>query len=167
MEVGNTFVITITHPNLGNSVVSLEKGATSTGGKIGYLSSGIPTVLTDFTTSVHVVRVTNDGPVWATGTTTSAIAEGEQENDPFELQVYPNPASVMVNISFNLSKRATILILSIYKSDGQFVKSFTQKDVDKGIKKLNWNTQDAGEGVYFLKLQTEYGNVSKRVMVIK
>lgn len=63
---GPTYTVTMTHPTLGNATVVFTKGATSTGGRFGYAPSGTP-ALSDLTTSVQGITVTDDGPVWSGG----------------------------------------------------------------------------------------------------
>jgi len=60
---GSTYTVTMTHATLGNAKVVFAKGATSTGGQFGYAASGTPT-LSNLTTSVQSISVTNNGPVW-------------------------------------------------------------------------------------------------------
>jgi len=61
---GSTYTVTLTHPTLGNAKVVFTKGATSTGGQFGYAASGQPT-LSNLTTTVQGISVTDNGPVWS------------------------------------------------------------------------------------------------------
>jgi hypothetical protein len=56
----------MTHPTLGNATAVFKKGATSTGGQFGFAASGTP-ALSDLTTSVQGITVTDNGPLWSGG----------------------------------------------------------------------------------------------------
>jgi hypothetical protein len=82
-------------------------------------------------------------------------AVGIAENSAFaqELKIFPNPASDVVNIKSN----AAIKNASIFNIAGQ--KVLSQNDID------SINVSALPEGIYFLKLESTAGNVTRKIVV--
>lgn len=92
----------------------------------------------------------------------SAI-ESETENKG-ELNVYPNPANSLINLSFVLNKSSNILV-EIMNSLGQSVYSITEV-YNSGEFKLTINTNDLPNGVYFLKFSNESGSQIVKINIL-
>jgi hypothetical protein len=59
-----SWTITLDHPTLGHAEIVLNKGTFSTGGAVGYSTTGIPTQMTPLLDHVQDIQVTDSGPVW-------------------------------------------------------------------------------------------------------
>lgn len=91
-------------------------------------------------------------------------------------QNYPNPFFLQNNrsntaINFKLST-AVEVVLNIYNSRGQKVKTLINQKMPAGEHKLFWNGKDEqnktlGSGIYFYNLQTPNRNITKKLILIK
>lgn len=79
-----------------------------------------------------------------------------RENEIIDLEVYPNPASGLVNISSSAELKSVELI----SLQGKMVK-LQKSDLDK------INIQDVASGVYFLQFETKNGQSFQRKLVVK
>ena len=82
-----------------------------------------------------------------------------------ETNIYPNPASDIINIDLNLNESREFVIISMYNADGRLVKA--EKYVDISRKNINLNVSDLPSGIYNLRLSTEKGYTTQKVSVIK
>jgi Secretion system C-terminal sorting domain len=172
-ENTTSFVLTITHPTLGNATVTLQKGATSTGGSFGYSLTGSPSTVTPFSTEVANVVVTDDGPVWGgvpdNGGPVTGIEPNANLNSDNQLMVWPNPANSTATISFTLPEGESVSpsTLAVYNSRGQLIKILMDGFQSEGLHTVQWNTEALPSGVYLIKLNTSKCVVSKRVAVTR
>ncbi|MEE8403967.1 MAG: S8 family serine peptidase [candidate division Zixibacteria bacterium] len=86
-------------------------------------------------------------------------------------QNYPNPFNPSTTISFDLTKRGEIL-LEIYNSLGQKVKTLYSGTIAAGSHSFDWNGTDqtgrsTASGVYFYKLTTDAQTASMKMMLLK
>ncbi|MCH7690659.1 MAG: T9SS type A sorting domain-containing protein, partial [candidate division Zixibacteria bacterium] len=86
-------------------------------------------------------------------------------------QNYPNPFNPSTTISFDLTKRSEIL-LEIYNSLGQKVKTLYFGTLAAGSHSFDWNGTDragrsTASGVYFYKLTTDAQTASMKMMLLK
>lgn len=92
-------------------------------------------------------------------------------------QNYPNPFRPGFSISngtkipFELQNSARVTI-NIYNISGQLVKSLSSQSFDAGLHELNWDGRNnhglqASSGIYFVKLQSGAGIVSKSLQLIR
>jgi len=86
-------------------------------------------------------------------------------------QNYPNPFNPSTTISFDLTRRGEIL-LEIYNSLGQKVKTLYSGTIAAGSHSFDWNGTDqsgkkTASGVYFYKLSTDAQTASKKMMLLK
>lgn len=63
-EDSTAWTIRLDHPTAGHAVIVLNKGSTSTGGRVGYSVTGVPTDLEPLLNRVQGIEVTDSGPVW-------------------------------------------------------------------------------------------------------
>jgi hypothetical protein len=85
-----------------------------------------------------------------------AVGIGQHELQTSELQVYPNPASVITTIKFHLREAAKIKI-NIYNIYGQLVKTLADTQMTTGTYETQWDlTNIAGnrvsKGIYLCKI---------------
>jgi hypothetical protein len=77
---------------------------------------------------------------------------------------YPNPFSKQTTIKFNMSKPDKIY-LAIYNLDGQEVEVLKNDVISEGEHKIQWNTDNLPEGIYYCRLQTsEFSSVVKMML---
>jgi len=86
-------------------------------------------------------------------------------------QNYPNPFNPQTNISFYLSIDDSIS-LSIYNIRGQKVRDLYNGTIKSGMHSIVWNGKDkenrqVSSGVYFYKLNTTFGSVQKKMLLLK
>ena len=70
---------------------------------------------------------------------------------PVSVSFYPNPANRLVTISYSLSKSSTVQIF-MFDILGKEVKQVLNKNQNSGEYKLNMNTENLTNGIYFVKM---------------
>ncbi|MFN4255873.1 MAG: T9SS type A sorting domain-containing protein [Saprospiraceae bacterium] len=83
-----------------------------------------------------------------------------------DFEVFPNPATSVLNIDFVLTKKANVSIY-ITNSLGQVVQSETTKTYSEGFHPATLQLNTLANGMYFINLRTEAGTTSKRFVVQK
>ena len=96
-------------------------------------------------TSVSVVKRFNINNV--------SIAENEASD---EISIYPNPARDFVNISGN----DLINSVKVYNCLGMMV-----EEIEVNANEAEINISDYNTGIYFVDVQTENGNIVKKVVI--
>lgn len=81
-----------------------------------------------------------------------------------KLNVTPNPAHNMVNITFSIRKMGDVT-LKLYDESGRLVKNILSGRFEKGTHRVEFSTSGLSQGVYFLKLE-EAGKVATTKLVI-
>lgn len=81
-------------------------------------------------------------------------------------QNYPNPVSGQTNIGFSLEK-TTDLILSLYTSTGEFVKSLASGKFDGGKQSVTVDASTLPNGVYFYRLTANGETLAGQMVVTK
>lgn len=94
---------------------------------------------------------------------TTSIAEVVGENS---VKVFPNPATDVVNVSFELTKGANVSV-QVVDMVGRVVKTIADQNMNAGTQKLSVATTDMAPGIYNLKIQTEAGSRTERFTVVK
>jgi hypothetical protein len=89
---------------------------------------------------------------------------------PKTFSVYPNPATNMVNISFNVFEERNIEI-KIFDLYGNLTKSLLNTYRSPGNYKLTWDTTDnegsyVKPGTYFIQIKTGKYIMTKRVVIV-
>lgn len=87
----------------------------------------------------------------------------EDMNNSFGLSVYPNPASDLVNISFDLSTSADVTIM-ISDISGKEIETVSLNNV-AGIKNVDINVADYKAGVYLVNMISNGERVVKKLTV--
>jgi hypothetical protein len=79
--------------------------------------------------------------------------------------IYPNPVSNEINVDYNINKSSDIKI-SLYSVDGKLVKTFTdEKDNKIGTHHEKYNISGIESGTYFVVLNSDFGNITKKVTI--
>jgi hypothetical protein len=86
------------------------------------------------------------------------------EADISDLQIYPNPAQTTVNISFYLQKPEPVSAY-LYDLTGRKLRTFDSKLMTAGEQHIVFETQHLSRGLYFIRLQTGDGFVSRIIMI--
>lgn len=83
---------------------------------------------------------------------------GLEENTQFEYSMYPNPAATSVFVQTNVTNSEAV----IYSANGQVL--FTQKNTSTDF---TLNVSDLADGMYWLKVSSEEGTVTKQLLIKK
>jgi photosystem II stability/assembly factor-like uncharacterized protein len=78
--------------------------------------------------------------------------EQNQKSEVYSLQIYPNPCSSPVAISYSLLKDSYVS-LKIYDAAGKLVRSVVNREMSAGQHKVYWDGKHLPSGVFFLKLE--------------
>jgi len=79
-------------------------------------------------------------------------------------ELYPNPASQVTTLAFQTTENQTITIETI-NAQGQIVASEILEDVASGRTVHNLNTSELTNGMYTVRISSENGLISKRLVV--
>ena len=83
-----------------------------------------------------------------------------------KVNVYPNPASSLVNIDFTMAKANNVSV-QVYDVAGKLVTTLLDNQVlGAGVQNVQWNNP-ASTGLYFVKIRTEEGEVTRKISVLK
>jgi hypothetical protein len=129
--------------------------------------------------TIHIARIaTNDDYTYSEihyiYGTPEGIEEESQITNPESnipnLEVYPNPFSKLINISFGIGQSAKSIELKIYDVAGRLVKDFSRFTLDAlRPTLLSWDgTNDIGQefptGVYFIRLESDKTTSTKKII---
>ena len=87
-----------------------------------------------------------------------------QETNISALNVYPNPASGIMNISYELQSQSTVAV-DIYNAAGQTVYSKTIENQQACLQTMPVDVSEFSAGIYSLVLKTDKGNMFQRIIV--
>lgn len=155
-------------PNTGNSQFYINL-VNNTGLDENYPCFGI--VREDFNVVLEIGSVPTDGndkpiddvimdSLRVTGITTSIL---EMHNEPFLVEVYPNPFVTSTQISFEIKQNSHVN-LSIYDLQGRLVTQLINEQKQVGVHKILWDDADATDAAYLIRLTTELGTKTVRLV---
>ena len=98
--------------------------------------------------------------------TWTGVTENNLPADALQLGLYPNPCNSWVTIWFDLQKNANVSIKA-YTSLGQIAAVFTDQNYKAGKHELKCNLNNLLPGSYILKLQTDDGTKSTKLIVVR
>lgn len=81
-------------------------------------------------------------------------------------QNYPNPAKEQTNISFDLPGK-THVRLSVFNITGKKVMDILDADLNKGTHTINSSISDLGRGIYSLRLESDFGSLSRKMVIVE
>lgn len=90
----------------------------------------------------------------------------QNEPDNLQLKASPNPFSKEITISFLLDKPADIA-LSIYNTSGEKIETLASGKLAAGQHLFKWNGKMAKAGLYFVSLQINSKQVTKKIILTK
>jgi hypothetical protein len=79
---------------------------------------------------------------------------------------FPNPAATTVTIGFNLPRDGAVG-LSVYDLAGRRVATLVDTELTAGRHDVTWETDGVPSGVYVLRLMTDYGSLTRRLVVAR
>lgn len=95
---------------------------------------------------------------------------GEEElrvtGDELRVMCYPNPVSNNATIEFNLPENGFVL-LEIYDISGRKEQTLISADMPEGNHQVQWNAYDHKDGLYIIRLITDSGIATQKVMVMR
>lgn len=94
----------------------------------------------------------------------STVTVGMNENDlaNMDLNIYPNPSSDVLNITFNAENSEETKV-SMLSSTGQLIQEIN--NVSKGQNNISFDVENIPAGIYFVKIQTDKGFYTKPVII--
>jgi len=81
-------------------------------------------------------------------------------------QNYPNPFNPKTNIQFSLQKRGQVR-LAVYNVNGQEVAVLMDEMKSRGVHKVAFDASALTSGVYFYKLETNQGIITKKMLLLQ
>jgi hypothetical protein len=153
------FITDANLPHYSNKVINIR----SVNGRIlaGYIYGGIraslpnigPTVVND---TIYRVYITPDY--------TNSIAE--EQGGVELLQVIPNPAQDAAKVLVKLTESTNIKI-ELYDITGKRALEIAEQNADAGIHRFSFTTSQLEAGIYFVRVQTDKGNHTVKIVVMK
>ncbi len=98
------------------------------------------------------------------GTAGTAINEVTAGVNQFE--VYPNPATEVVNAKFSLTDASSVTV-EVLDVMGRTVRTIASQNMTVGTHQIPVNVSNLSAGIYMVKITTEKGAVTERVSVTK
>lgn len=77
--------------------------------------------------------------------------EIKSQDELMKVQIYPNPATDVVNLCFSLPESSNLLI-ELFQSNGILLKILSDRTYEAGNHQLEWNSGSLPSGMYFIKL---------------
>jgi hypothetical protein len=96
-----------------------------------------------------------------TGTAPSSVKKIENK---FDVEIFPNPAKSICNITIDLPL-TTYLDISIYSVDGKLIKSDSKGMLIKGTHQFQLDVNDMAAGIYNVVFQTSKMNFGKQLII--
>ncbi|MBC8526958.1 MAG: T9SS type A sorting domain-containing protein [Candidatus Cloacimonetes bacterium] len=81
-------------------------------------------------------------------------------------QNYPNPFKTETSIKYSLPKSGNVKI-QIYNVRGQLVETLIDRPIPAGIHTVYWDGEDMSSGIYFCKLDTDNGSITKKMLLVR
>ncbi|MCK5065645.1 MAG: T9SS type A sorting domain-containing protein, partial [Candidatus Fermentibacteraceae bacterium] len=79
----------------------------------------------------------------------------------------PNPITMSASIGFSIPSAGNVE-LAVYDVSGRMVETILDGSLDSGSHSMQWTPgHQIGSGVYFIRLTTEGGILTRQVMVIR
>ena len=81
-------------------------------------------------------------------------------------QNYPNPFNPTTNISYNLERKNKVR-LTVYDLLGREIAVLVNGTQEAGLHSVQFNAENLPSGIYFYKLQSAQGNITKKMSLLK
>ena len=95
------------------------------------------------------------------------VAINDDNIQPLEhLFIYPNPFNPQTTIYYNVAEAGKVN-LSIYNIKGQMIETLLDGNCEAGENKIVWDAKDNTSGIYFLRLESDFGVVTSKLVLMK
>jgi hypothetical protein len=188
-EQGIRIVARVTDPDPGDAVTQIELYRGITGNEFGAAliahNTGSSTFhwreLESFSadTEAHYylrIRMTDNqsiwtGPVYVTYEGAGTVAVVEPPARALRLATHPNPTSGEVHLEFTLPTSEPRASVAVYDLNGRLVRTLASGVLVAGEHRYTWGGQGRDgsrvpAGVFFLRLHTDRGSVSTKVLIL-
>jgi photosystem II stability/assembly factor-like uncharacterized protein len=82
------------------------------------------------------------------------------------VRVWPNPGNAEFRIGYEI-QRAQNISLSLYDLTGRLIANLAQGHQEGGAHVVSWNGSAQASGLYFVRLETETGQTTAKLMLVK
>jgi len=161
--------------NVGSAGIELMQYGSDNIAAVGVFGSGFTAVTMGF----GIEGIYNDYPGYnnredilgaALGFLVNPVGvEDDYEYIPYDFELsqnYPNPFNPSTAISFSVPVSSDVKI-SVYDLLGRLIDVPFEKSVEAGRYSIEWNGADKPSGIYFYRLETSEGTVTKRMTLLK
>lgn len=114
------------------------------------------------------------GPVYVTYDPSApvAVGDGVGRAGQLALAVSPNPSSGVTTASFSLPKFDPNVALTVYDAAGRRVRTVLHRALEAGEHRATWDWRSADgtrahPGIFFLRLETRSGSVTRKVLLLE
>lgn len=108
-----------------------------------------------------------DNPMLYLAYPVTAIHAGDDLPKDFKLsQNYPNPFNARTNIGFELLKNSHVNV-TVYDITGSRVATLLDGDLKAGAHQISWDADRVASGLYYYTLKTSYGELTKKMTLLK
>ncbi len=118
--------------------------------------------LTGLQAGTYEVQVTDSAGCSATAT---AEVKASEATGIYDLYNYPNPFADVTRILYSLPEGAAVEI-SIWDVSGKKLFVLQEKNAEQGIHSFEWARKNLKDGVYYLKMRSPLGEITKKIMII-
>jgi hypothetical protein len=80
------------------------------------------------------------------------------------MKCYPNPANESTTISFELLETSDVE-MSLVDLSGKIIETKVRKNELAGLCEIEWNTRDLENGAYFIKLSSNHGGATQKILI--
>jgi len=80
-----------------------------------------------------------------------------------ELKIFPNPFYQTTTFKLEFKEKSKVTLL-VYNQLGEKLKTIFEGKKEKGIYQLTWDSSDISSGIYFIKLQTDKGITTQKII---
>jgi hypothetical protein len=111
------------------------------------------------------------GPVYVTYDGSGPVAVGDRPTGALRLAAHPNPTNGRVDVEFVLPSPEQRATVAVYDLGGRLVRTLAHGILGAGEHRLTWDGRGADgararAGLFFLRLETSRGSVSRKLLVL-
>ena len=93
----------------------------------------------------------------------TGFRENLVQSNHIDLYIFPNPVENIANVKITMRQPADAII-GIFDLTGSMVKPTIRKRLKPGIQQIKINTEELPVGIYFIRLQTDKGISTKKII---
>jgi hypothetical protein len=80
--------------------------------------------------------------------------------------MYPNPTQNEVNLNFSITEE-TEMVINIVDLTGKVLKQIDNNLFNTGTHQIQFSTTDLANGMYFVRMESEKGTKTIRLVIVK